>query len=95
MRLWRNLMFWWQFILKYNQMTMCGIVALTLYWDTTCIYLPLVNTAMSSQNNLTYRQILRYFCDRAESEILPHNENSTISRLGVQISWTTAMANPF
>ena len=41
---------------------------------------------MVSQNNLTYRQILRYFRDRAESvaEILPHNENST-SRLGVQL----------
>ena len=35
-----------------------------------------------SQNNLTYQQILRYFRDRAESA-LPHNENSTISRLGV------------
>ena len=38
-----------------------------------------------SQNNLTYWQILRYFRDRAEVEILPHNENSTISQLRVQL----------
>ena len=39
---------------------------------------------LHSQNNLTYRQ--RYLRDRADlAEILPHNENSTISRLGVQL----------